>query len=99
GLLQSLRGPRVRLSTVQAPGKGLDETSDALFTARAIGSRPTILRSDAPVTANTSPQLIASADCPVIDTSCAALWRLAQEVHDQGYKVALTGEGSDEAFA
>jgi asparagine synthase (glutamine-hydrolysing) len=35
----------------------------------------------------------------VIDTSCAALWRLSQEVHDQGYKVALTGEGSDEAFA
>ncbi len=35
----------------------------------------------------------------MIDTSCAALWRLAQEVHDQGYKVALTGEGSDEAFA
>jgi asparagine synthase (glutamine-hydrolysing) len=34
----------------------------------------------------------------VIDTSCAALWCLAQEVHHQGYKVALTGEGSDEAF-
>ena len=39
-----------------------------------------------------------SADCPVPDTSCAALWCLSQEVHDQGYKVALTGEGSDEAF-
>ena len=24
---------------------------------------------------------------------------LSQEVHDQGYKVALTGEGSDEALA
>src|SRR5437763_6185445 len=30
---------------------------------------------------------------------CAALWCLSREVHDQGYKVALTGEGSDEAFA
>ena len=94
-----LRGSPVPSFTIQVPGKGLDETSDALFTARAIGSHPTILRSDSTVIANTYPQLIASADCPVIDTSCAALWRLSQEVHDQGYKVALTGEGSDEAFA
>ena len=94
-----LRGSPVPSFTIQVPGKGLDETSDALFTARAIGSQPTILRSDSTVIANTYPQLIASADSPVIDTSCAALWRLAQEVHDQGYKVALTGEGSDEAFA
>ncbi len=94
-----LRGSPVPSFTIQVPGKGLDETSDALFTARAIGSLPTILRSDSTVIANTYPQLIASADCPVIDTSCAALWRLSQEVHDQGYKVALTGEGSDEAFA
>ncbi len=94
-----LRGTPVPSFTIQVPGKGLDETSDALFTARALGSRPTILRSDSTVIANTYPQLIASADCPVIDTSCAALWRLSQEVHHQGYKVALTGEGSDEAFA
>lgn len=94
-----LRGSPVPSFTIQVPGKGLDETSDAMFTARALGSRPTILRSDSTVIANTYPQLIASADCPVIDTSCAALWRLSQEVHDQGYKVALTGEGSDEAFA
>jgi asparagine synthase (glutamine-hydrolysing) len=95
----NLRGSPVPSFTIQVPGKGLDETTDALFTARALGSRPTILRSDSTVIANTYPQLIASADCPVIDTSCAALWRLSQEVHDQGYKVALTGEGSDEAFA
>ena len=94
-----LRGSPVPSFTIQVPGKGLDETSDALFTARAIGCQPTILRCDSSVIANTYPQLIASADCPVIDTSCAALWRLSQEVHDQGYKVALTGEGSDEAFA
>jgi asparagine synthase (glutamine-hydrolysing) len=94
-----LRGRPLPSFTIQVPGKGLDETTDALFTARAIGSLPTILRSDSSVIASTYPKLIASADCPVIDTSCAALWRLSQEVHDQGYKVALTGEGSDEAFA
>src|SRR5262245_8742624 len=94
----SLRGSPVPSFTIQVPGKGLDDTTDAMFTARALGSRPTILRSDSTVIANAYPHLVASADCPVIDTSCAALWCLAQEVHHQGYKVALTGEGSDEAF-
>ncbi|MGE3822016.1 MAG: asparagine synthase-related protein, partial [Isosphaeraceae bacterium] len=36
---------------------------------------------------------------PVLDTSCSALMRLAAAVHAQGYKVALTGEGADEALA
>ena len=34
-----------------------------------------------------------------MDTSCAALMKLAAAVHGQGYKVALTGEGADEALA
>ena len=34
-----------------------------------------------------------------MDTSCAALMKLAATVHGQGYKVALTGEGADEALA
>ena len=45
------------------------------------------------------PELVRAAECPVLDTSCAALLRLAESVHDQGYKVVLTGEGADEALA
>src|SRR6202158_597862 len=48
---------------------------------------------------NTYPELIRAAEGPVIDTACAALLLLAREVHAQGYKVALTGEGSDEWLA
>ena len=48
---------------------------------------------------NTYPALIRAAEGPVIDTSCAALLMLAREVHDRGYKVALTGEGADEWLA
>ena len=40
-----------------------------------------------------------AAEGPVLDTSCAALMKLARTVHDQGYKVTLTGEGADEALA
>jgi asparagine synthase (glutamine-hydrolysing) len=47
----------------------------------------------------TYPELTRAAEVPVIDTSCAALLHLAREVHRQGYKVALTGEGADEWLA
>ena len=93
-----LRNRAIPSFTIQVPGKSFDETQHALATARHIGSRPTILTSDAKVISDTYAKLIASADCPVPDTSCAALWCLSQEVHHQGFKVALTGEGSDEAF-
>ena len=43
--------------------------------------------------------MIRAAEGPVIDTACAALLLLAQEVHARGYKVALTGEGADEWLA
>jgi asparagine synthase (glutamine-hydrolysing) len=45
------------------------------------------------------PDLVRAVEGPVLDTSSAALLRLAQAVHQQGYKVALTGEGADEALA
>ena len=48
---------------------------------------------------STFPELVRAAEGPVLDTSCAALLRLAQAVHQQGFKVALTGEGADEALA
>lgn len=94
-----VRGSPVPSFTVQVPGKGLDEKNDALVTASHLGSYPTILKCDSEVIIDAYPRLISAADCPVIDTSCAALWCLANEVKNQGYKVALTGEGSDEAFA
>src|SRR5262249_10872186 len=48
---------------------------------------------------NVYPELIRAAEAPVIDTSCTALLMLARSVHEHGYKVALTGEGSDEWLA
>src|SRR5262249_61862820 len=40
-----------------------------------------------------------AAEARVGDPCCAALLRLAEEVHARGYKVALTGEGADESLA
>lgn len=95
----SLRGEGAPSFTVQVANAKLDETAKAALMARHVGSRMTVVRADDKLISGRYPDLIKAADCPVVDTSCAALWALAREVHDQGYKVALTGEGADEAFA
>lgn len=85
--------------TIRVPSGKLDETSHAMVTARAVGSAPTVVVCDGKAISSAYAKLITAADSPVTDTSCAALLDLAREVHNQGYKVALTGEGADEAFA
>ncbi len=92
-----LRGPAINTYTIRVDAPELDELSAANRVARHIGTKPPIVQefraSDA---LNTYPQLIRVAEAPIIDTSCAALLRLAQRVHACGQKVVLTGEGADE---
>lgn len=85
--------------TIRIDTPELDETSEAAVAARHIGTEPIVVNCGADEILNTFPRLIYSAESPVIDTSCAALLLLAQEVNRQGYKVALTGEGADEWLA
>ncbi|QDU63168.1 Asparagine synthetase [glutamine-hydrolyzing] 1 [Planctomycetes bacterium Pan216] len=85
--------------TVQIADPRFDETKAALLNAKAIGCNPTIARCDSQAIYDTYPLLVQAADSPVVDTACATLYRLAGEVRKQGYKVALTGEGADEALA
>ena len=86
--------------TVRVPDPNLDETDEARETARAIGSdRQTVVEAGPDLIADVYAALVAAAECPVLDTSCAALLALSREVRAQGYKVVLTGEGADEGFA
>jgi asparagine synthase (glutamine-hydrolysing) len=94
-----VRGTPLPSFTIGFDDARLDETSKAMAAARHIGSTPSIVRTNSRAISDVYPTLVQAADCPVVDTSCAALWSLAGEVHRQGYKVALTGEGADEALA
>lgn len=94
-----VRGQPLPSFTIGFDDPALDETAKAMVAARHIGSTPSIVRTSGRAISDVYPKLIAAADCPVVDTSCAALWSLAGDVHRQGYKVALTGEGADEALA
>jgi asparagine synthase (glutamine-hydrolysing) len=85
--------------TVAVRSKGFDESDEAALVARHVGTTSVVAEyADAQVR-DTYPELIAAAEFPVVDTSAAALLRLARSVREHGYKVALTGEGSDEFLA
>src|SRR5687768_500290 len=94
-----VRGEPVPAFTIQIRTPHLDETRPAAIVSRHLGSQPTVVPVGEMDVIDTYPELIHAAEAPVIDTSAAALLMLAREVHRQGYKVALTGEGSDEWLA
>jgi asparagine synthase (glutamine-hydrolysing) len=98
-LAGKVRGQPIPTFTIRIDDPDLDETSEAAVVARHVGSRPTVTHFGVEEVLQTYPRLVTAAEGPVIDTSCAALLLLAEEVHNQGYKVALTGEGADEWLA
>ena len=85
--------------TIRIKHPKLDETARALLAARSIGTQPHIVECGEREIASSYPDLVIASECPVLDTSSAAIYRLATAVHQAGYKVALTGEGADEALA
>jgi asparagine synthase (glutamine-hydrolysing) len=98
-LASHVRRKPIPTFTIRIKDPELDEVNEATLAARHIGTEPVIVNCGPDEVLNTYPRLVRAAECPVIDTSCAALLLLAQEVHRQGFKVTLTGEGADEWLA
>lgn len=99
GLSSRERGRAVPSFTIGFDRAGPDERAESTEAATALGSPLTTVTMGKADVANAFPELVVAAEGPVMDTSCAALMKLANAVHGQGYKVALTGEGADEALA
>lgn len=99
GLSSRQRGKAVPSFTIGFDGAGPDERTNSTESAALLGSPLTTVTMNRGMIASAFPELTVAAEVPVVDTSCAALMRLAASVHAQGYKVALTGEGADEALA
>ncbi|HEV3261360.1 MAG TPA: asparagine synthase (glutamine-hydrolyzing) [Gemmataceae bacterium] len=98
-LARHLRGQPIPMFTIKIDAPSLDETGPAGVVARHVGAEPVVTTCGPAEIVGAYRELIEAAECPVIDTSCAALLLQAREVHQRGYKVALTGEGSDEWLA
>jgi asparagine synthase (glutamine-hydrolysing) len=100
-LAMALREAHRALSafTIQVMHPGLDEAHLANEQARRLGGEATLVKVGREELLRCYPRLIEASEAPVGDTACAALLLLAGAVHERGYKVALTGEGADEALA
>lgn len=99
GLSSRQRGMAVPSFSIGLDKAGPDERSAAEESALALGSKLTTITMNRCDIVNTFPELVIAAEGPVLDTSCACLLKLAETVSEHGYKVALTGEGADEALA
>src|SRR6516162_9284384 len=99
GLSSRHRGSAVPSFTIGLDRAGPDERSQASESAQALGSTLTTVTMNRGDIVAAYPELIRAAEGPVMDSSAACLMRLARAVHDQGFKVVLTGEGADEALA
>jgi asparagine synthase (glutamine-hydrolysing) len=98
-MASKIRGEPIPTFTIQIKTPRFDETTQAAVVSKHIGSDPVVVPVGDEEVLNTYPELIRATEAPVIDTSCTALLMLAREVNRRGYKVALTGEGSDEWLA
>jgi asparagine synthase (glutamine-hydrolysing) len=99
GLSSRERGYAVPSFTIGLDRAGPDERSHAAESAAALGSKLVTVTMNRRDIVAAYPELIRSAEGPVMDSSAACLMRLARAVHSNGYKVVLTGEGADEALA
>jgi asparagine synthase (glutamine-hydrolysing) len=92
-------GRAIPTFTIAVTEERFNEEAQARLVARQIGSESVVVPFGGPEVLATYPELIRTAEVPVIDTACAALMELAKAVNGHGFKVALTGEGSDEFLA
>jgi asparagine synthase (glutamine-hydrolysing) len=99
GLSSRERGAAVPSFTIGLDRAGPDERSHAAESAAVLGSKLTTVTMNRADIVAAYPELIRAAEGPMMDSSAACLMRLARAVHEQGYKVVLTGEGADEALA
>ncbi len=96
---KEILGKAPQAFTLQIKSPELDELSKAEALASTFGSSPIVIPITIPDLLKTYPRLIQAAECPVSDTVSPALLLLAEQVNRHDYKVALTGEGSDEMLA
>lgn len=98
-LARKARGQPLPTFTIRMQSPQLDETERALRAARAGGSEPTILSCGPAEIVAALPRLVYATESPVIDSSCATLLLLAEQVRAAGHSAVLAGDGADDIFA
>jgi asparagine synthase (glutamine-hydrolysing) len=92
-------GDRLRTFSVTFESAEHDESAFQAEMVRRLGTEHTSIATSRADIADTFPEVIRAAETPILRTAPAPLQRLSAHVREAGYKVVLTGEGSDEIFA
>ncbi|MCA8987342.1 MAG: asparagine synthase (glutamine-hydrolyzing) [Planctomycetaceae bacterium] len=100
GLVSRVRKSPIQAFTISVAQSGpVDERLEAEESAQTLNCPLNVLEIGPQDIANAYPELIVAAEGPMFDTSAACLMRLAARVRQEGFRVALTGEGADELLA
>lgn len=99
GLSAAMRQDPVKAFTIGFTDKAYDETPIAQEMAAATGADQDILRLDANQLYGHFEKTVWHAERTIYNTLAVAKYLMSQHVRDVGYKVVVTGEGSDELFA
>jgi asparagine synthase (glutamine-hydrolysing) len=94
-LIKNLDG-RLRTFSVSFDDAGFDESAYQQEASRYLGTDHQEMRCSTADIAAHFPEVVWHAEKPILRTAPVPLYLLAKLVRDSGYKVVLTGEGSDE---
>ena len=95
-LTRQLVGDRLRTFSVSFDDTEFDESQYQNEASSFLGTQHSAIRCSSNDIANIFPDIIRHTEQPIVRTAPAPLFMLAKLVKQSGYKVVLTGEGSDE---
>jgi asparagine synthase (glutamine-hydrolysing) len=98
-MASKILGEPIPTFTVRVRDPQFDESAHAAKVNRHTGSSTVIVNYGNDDMRDHYVRLVRTAESPVVDTACAAVMLLAEQVHAHGYKVTLSGEGADEWMA
>lgn len=93
-----MAGERLRTFSVRFDDPEFDETAFQQEMADALGTDHSAILCRPSDIGAIFPDVVRHAERPILRTAPAPLEMLSKLVHDEGFKVVLTGEGADEVF-
>ncbi len=91
-------GERLRTFSLEFESPELNEAPWQRTMVAALGTEHSALHCRRADIASHFPDVIRHTEQPIVRSAPAALYLLARQVRDYGFKVVLTGEGADEVF-
>jgi asparagine synthase (glutamine-hydrolysing) len=91
-------GERLRTFSLEFESPELNEAPWQRAMVEALGTEHSALHCRRADIAAHFPDVIRHTERPIVRSAPAALYLLARQVREQGFKVVLTGEGADEVF-